>query len=191
MKVEIIDTGCGIKSEFQQYLFKPFEELKQLQDFKKVQNKSIGLGLACSHSIIKALKGTIELKQSQKGFTKFEITIPVEVQAAVISQNTEQHTIVFNHGRRLKDQLMQYLMTKFPETDQSLNGQELSQIEFCKGSNLQHPRKPNMFKRRLSSISESKNKQSQIVQKKSSGQLNDMLKIQSQPELEVSESSLV
>ena len=39
MKVEIIDTGCGIKSEFQQYLFKPFEELKQLQDFKKVQIK--------------------------------------------------------------------------------------------------------------------------------------------------------
>ena len=49
LMIEVIDTGCGIKADIQQYLFKPFEELKQLQDFKKVQNMSLGLGLACSH----------------------------------------------------------------------------------------------------------------------------------------------
>ena len=70
------------------------------------------MGLACSHLILKALKGSIRLKESQKGFTKFEIIIPVEISEGIIQSNFQLHIVVFNHGRRLNDKLIQYLGSK-------------------------------------------------------------------------------
>jgi hypothetical protein len=58
-------------------LFVPFLELKMKQNLKQVQNYSIGMGLACSHSISCALGGDITLKKSEKGLTSFAFKIPV------------------------------------------------------------------------------------------------------------------
>lgn len=62
LETQIIDTGIGISQERQKLLFVPLQELKKLQDFSKVTDFNIGLGLACSQSISNALKGDIILK---------------------------------------------------------------------------------------------------------------------------------
>ena len=46
-------------------LFKPFEELKIKQNLKQVKDYSIGMGLACSHAIVKEMGGDITLKESR------------------------------------------------------------------------------------------------------------------------------
>jgi C4-dicarboxylate-specific signal transduction histidine kinase len=46
-------------------LFVPFQELKIKQNLKKVQDNSIGMGLACSHAITKEMDGDIILKKSR------------------------------------------------------------------------------------------------------------------------------
>lgn len=56
-EVDIIDTGLGIEKERQQFLFVPFKELQAKQSIHEVKNQTIGMGLSCSHSIIKELGG--------------------------------------------------------------------------------------------------------------------------------------
>ena len=60
-------------------MFIPFKELKAKQNMKKVKDNSIGMGLACSRSIIRELGGDVFLKESQKGKTIFKVTLQVEV----------------------------------------------------------------------------------------------------------------
>jgi len=64
MSMEIIDTGCGIEANRQKYLFKPFSELRDKQNFQKVKNQNIGLGLSCSCMIIQELGGSLRLLES-------------------------------------------------------------------------------------------------------------------------------
>ena len=58
-------------------LFVPFLELKLKQNLSQVENNSIGMGLACSSAIIRALDGDITLKKSKRGLTSFAFKIPV------------------------------------------------------------------------------------------------------------------
>jgi len=44
-----------------------------------VKDKNIGLGLACSETICKALNGDIKIKHSQPNLTVFSFRIPVIV----------------------------------------------------------------------------------------------------------------
>ena len=73
LEVEIIDSGVGIDKEPQQYLYVPFLELKVKQDMKHVKNNSIGMGLCCSQVIMNNLTGSLELLESQRGRTVFQI----------------------------------------------------------------------------------------------------------------------
>lgn len=77
LETEIIDTGIGISKERQKMLFVPFLELRMKQNLKQVENFSIGMGLACSSAISRALGGDIKLKKSKKGLTSFAFKIPV------------------------------------------------------------------------------------------------------------------
>jgi sensor histidine kinase regulating citrate/malate metabolism len=45
-----------------------------------VKDHNIGIGLACSNSISKALEGDITIKKSRKGMTVFGFKLPVKVQ---------------------------------------------------------------------------------------------------------------
>lgn len=77
LETDIIDTGIGITKRRQSLLFKPFLELKLKQNMKNVKHGGIGMGLACSKSIITALNGDITIKESHKGLTVFSFKIPV------------------------------------------------------------------------------------------------------------------
>ena len=77
LETEIIDTGVGINQDRQKMLFVPFLELKIKQNLKKIDNYSVGMGLACSDAISKALGGDIILKKSKRGLTSFAFKIPV------------------------------------------------------------------------------------------------------------------
>jgi two-component system NtrC family sensor kinase len=67
----ISDTGCGIKEENMKKIFEPFFTTKQI-------GKGTGLGLAVSYGIIKAHKGSIEIKSNadpNKGPTGTEFIV--------------------------------------------------------------------------------------------------------------------
>ena len=76
----IIDTGIGIQKDRQHLLFIPFLELKDRLGIMKTQNDNIGIGLACSKEICKAMGGDIVLKTSQKGLTAFSFKIPIKTE---------------------------------------------------------------------------------------------------------------
>ena len=79
LETEVIDTGIGISKKRQKMLFIPFLELKMKQNLKQVKDHNIGIGLACSNSISKALEGDIMIKKSRRGLTVFGFKIPVLV----------------------------------------------------------------------------------------------------------------
>lgn len=78
LTTEVIDTGIGISCDRQKMLFKPFRELSIKQNFKKVKDKSCGLGLACSKDISKKLGGDTLINFSRPGLTSFMFRIPVK-----------------------------------------------------------------------------------------------------------------
>ena len=78
----IVDNGKGIPADRHHLLFRPFQELKSKQDLKKVSDGNIGMGLASSYAITKALGGKLRLLQSQQGLTVFRFKLPVEFQPA-------------------------------------------------------------------------------------------------------------
>ena len=78
LETEVIDTGIGIDEYRQEFLFKPFSELKKSQDLKLVKDCNIGMGLACSSSIVKKLGGDITLKESKRGRSIFAFKIPIK-----------------------------------------------------------------------------------------------------------------
>ncbi len=69
-RVEVADTGCGIKEENLNHLFEPFFTTKQ-------ESKGTGLGLAVSYDIIQEHAGDIDVKTKVGEGTTFTIKIPV------------------------------------------------------------------------------------------------------------------
>jgi len=85
LQVQIMDTGVGIAIDRQNLLFKPFMELNQKEDLRLVKDNSIGLGLTCSHAIIEAMGGQLELKSSLENLTVFSYWIPVKIKSRPVS----------------------------------------------------------------------------------------------------------
>jgi len=75
LKVEISDTGHGIKEEDKARLFEPFFTTKEV-------GKGTGLGLAISYGIVRKHCGSIEVQsEAEKGAT-FTVRLPVNRRAA-------------------------------------------------------------------------------------------------------------
>lgn len=72
LKVDIIDTGCGIPEENLKKLFTPFFTTKKM-------GKGTGLGLAISYGIVKMHKGKISVESKENAGTVFTITIPLKL----------------------------------------------------------------------------------------------------------------
>ncbi len=70
IKIEITDTGYGIKSEHIDKIFEPFFTTKEV-------GKGTGLGLAVSYGIITSHKGTIEAKSEYGYGAAFIIKLPI------------------------------------------------------------------------------------------------------------------
>ncbi len=66
VKIDIIDTGCGIPKENMRQLFTPFFTTKE-------RGKGVGLGLAVAHGIIQRHKGKIEVESEVGKGTTFTI----------------------------------------------------------------------------------------------------------------------
>ncbi|MDD4923474.1 MAG: [Fe-Fe] hydrogenase large subunit C-terminal domain-containing protein [Dehalococcoidales bacterium] len=71
VKIEVIDTGVGIKSENMRKLFTPFFTTKK-------DNKGVGLGLAISYGIVQRHHGKIDVKSVEGHGAKFTICLPVK-----------------------------------------------------------------------------------------------------------------
>ena len=69
LETTVIDSGIGIDTERQKMLFIPFLELKIKQNLKKVKDRNIGIGLACSKDICNNLGGDLILVHSEEGLT--------------------------------------------------------------------------------------------------------------------------
>jgi two-component system sensor histidine kinase HydH len=69
IKIEIKDTGSGIKSEDLNKIFNPYFTTK---------TKGTGLGLAIVHKIIEAHRGDIKIRSISEQGTAFTIVIPIK-----------------------------------------------------------------------------------------------------------------
>jgi signal transduction histidine kinase len=81
MRVSILDTGTGIRSEDAKRLFEPF--------FSTKSTKGTGLGLWISKGIIQKYEGTIRFRTAWltgRNVTCFSVVIP----ASALSQNEFQ-----------------------------------------------------------------------------------------------------
>ena len=58
-------------------MFELFGELRSKKEQQKVKDLGIGVGLSSSKELCSALGGKVRLVSSIKGFTEFEIKIPV------------------------------------------------------------------------------------------------------------------
>jgi two-component system, NtrC family, sensor histidine kinase HydH len=67
VRLDVIDTGCGIAPEQLNQIFRPFHTTKP---------GGTGLGLATTRKIIQAHRGTIELQSEVGRGTKFSIRLP-------------------------------------------------------------------------------------------------------------------
>ncbi len=71
IKIDFIDTGCGIPEEHIEQIFEPFFTTKPV-------GKGTGLGLATSYGIIKKHGGEITVKSRVGEGTTFTVTLPIK-----------------------------------------------------------------------------------------------------------------
>jgi len=74
LKLEVRDSGSGIKPEHMRQLFTPFFTTKD-------KEKGVGLGLAVAHGIIERHNGKIEVESEEGKGTAFTVCLPIDEQA--------------------------------------------------------------------------------------------------------------
>ena len=73
VRLDVIDTGCGISEEMAPKLFRPFHTTK---------SGGTGLGLATTRKIVHAHGGTIDMQSELGRGTKFSIRLPIATKNA-------------------------------------------------------------------------------------------------------------
>ena len=71
VKIDIKDTGAGIKPEHLEHIFEPFYTTKGVE-------QSTGLGLSVSYSLVKKHGGYIEVQSEVNAGTTFSIYLPIK-----------------------------------------------------------------------------------------------------------------
>ena len=69
-RIEVRDTGCGIRAEDLEHIFDPFFTTKE-------DGKGVGLGLSIVYGTVKNHKGDIKVKSREERGTSFVLTFPV------------------------------------------------------------------------------------------------------------------
>ena len=82
VKIEFIDTGCGIAPENLKKVFDPFFTTK-------APGEGTGLGMSISYRVINDHNGTIEVESEVGKGTKFIITLPINHDAKEMTLEEE------------------------------------------------------------------------------------------------------
>jgi len=115
------DTGCGISSEKQKNLFKPFNHFDKQDYF----SGGLGLGLAIAKGYIDLLCGKIWFENSESGGAIFYITIPHEMdeenihvlrEKKEIKTNITNKTILIAEDEQINFDLFHEVLSRFDVT---------------------------------------------------------------------------
>ncbi len=71
VRIEVIDTGCGMTPEIREHIFEPFFTTKAL-------GEGTGLGLSISYGIVQEHHGSIEVQSKPDEGSQFVIRLPRE-----------------------------------------------------------------------------------------------------------------
>lgn len=86
LRIDVADTGIGIKNEFLQELFHPFA---QVENHFSRQFEGTGLGLAISKKFVELMNGEIEVQSEFGQGTIFSVLLPVQSPVRRIEQLKE------------------------------------------------------------------------------------------------------
>ena len=95
-KIQIEDTGIGMKPEFLKVIFDPF---CQEDSGNRTPNTGTGLGMAITKSIVDLMEGTIEVESTYKEGSKFTVVLPFMINSRAFKkeitgkENTSVSTI--------------------------------------------------------------------------------------------------
>ena len=97
LSMEVKDSGRGIKQEYLEKLFQVYTQF----DVESNRNKEgIGLGLAISRSIMRAMDGDITVQSKYREGSTFTVTFPQKIQTyeriAVVGNPDKKATIVYD-----------------------------------------------------------------------------------------------
>lgn len=89
LKMEVMDTGIGIREEDMDKLFRDFERL-DLQENRTVEGS--GLGLAITHNLVDMMHGTIKVASVYKEGSTFTVYLPQTVVSKTVQQQKTECT---------------------------------------------------------------------------------------------------
>lgn len=73
IKIEVFDTGIGIKENELKNLFELFGKL---EDPSQINNEGTGLGLYITNNLLKQMGGSITVESEYNSYTKFTVLLP-------------------------------------------------------------------------------------------------------------------
>ncbi len=92
LKLEVIDTGCGIPEEKIDHIFNRFY---QVESSNNRQYQGTGLGLSIVKQLVELHQGEVEVKSTVNIGTHFLVTIPFEISTKAAYEKTESTKSTF------------------------------------------------------------------------------------------------
>ena len=101
LTIEVIDTGIGIPQEKIQYIFEEFGRVTS----PLKQYEGTGLGLTITKKIAQLMHGSVRVKSTPGKGSRFTVTLPLEREESVVTENSTGSQISFSRGLQtdLKD----------------------------------------------------------------------------------------
>jgi CheY-like chemotaxis protein len=107
LKIEIFDTGCGMKENTRKNLFKKFENA----DASKTRNTGTGVGLWLTQNIVQQMKGSISCYSEEGEGTAFVVLLKTTCVPDVLS--TPSPVLRNNFPQKRRDSNFKFAINKF------------------------------------------------------------------------------
>ncbi len=99
VKIEVIDTGIGIKAESKKHLFKPFSQLDDI-DIRRFEGT--GLGLSICKNLSSLLGGKIDVESEPKKGSKFWFTFKAKLAKKQVKEIEKKPSIKAKPSSKLR-----------------------------------------------------------------------------------------